>query len=217
VTAYIGQEARHAQEHKRFNQVLRRYYPGLQALEQEIRERLDRSRKQDTLSYRMAYTAGYEAITYRLACFLCENGDTWFSSADPRVFGMLVWHMVEEIEHKNVAFDVFQAINGGYIERVRGLYDATRFTLRDIARMTQLMLEADGLWEGRESSRRLRRTVLALFRGLAPGFRHYLWPSHHPSKQSDPPLVGKWRSRYLSGADMRVVNPLEMVALEPAS
>jgi uncharacterized protein len=208
IAAYIAQEARHAQEHRRFNAVLRERYPGLAQLESSIKSRLDRSRREDSLAYRMAYTAGYEAITYQMACFLMQRKEVWLARADPRIFGMLIWHMVEEVEHKCVAFDALQLVDPRFSTRVRGLYAAMLMTVKDISVMVQLMLEADGIGRDAASRRRLRQVVLGLVRELAPGFRHYLSPNHHPSHCPDPPLVASWRARYASGADLRVLDPM---------
>jgi predicted metal-dependent hydrolase len=62
---FIAQEARHAQQHRRFNQLLAQRYPDLPRYELAIRARLDASKKRDPLAFRLAYTSGYEAITCR--------------------------------------------------------------------------------------------------------------------------------------------------------
>jgi predicted metal-dependent hydrolase len=210
IDAYIAQEARHAQEHRRFNKVLHRRYPGLKQIEAEIKGRLEQSRKHDSLEFRMAYTAGYEAITFQNARFMLLKKDKWLSAVDESVFGMLIWHMVEEVEHKNVAFDAFQAIDGRYSMRLRGFRAAATMTVKDIYVMVKHMLEVDGLWPDPRCKRRLRRVALSMAGDIVPGFWHYFMPNHHPSDCADPQLVERWRDHYAAGSDLRVINSRQM-------
>lgn len=201
--AFIEQEARHAQQHRDWNQVLGRRYPGFERLERAIKSRLAHSRKRHSLSFRLAYTSGYEALTYQLACFILEHRQQLLCDADARMIALLSWHAAEEVEHKSVAFDVFQALHGGYLLRVFGLIAALGTSLRDIRAVMYFLLHADGLLRDRESRRRLRRLRLLLLTKLVPEFRHYLRPSYHPTQERDPDIINAWLAQYEAGRDLR--------------
>ena len=141
---FIAQEARHAQQHRHFNQLLAQRYPELPRFEQVIRARLAESKERHSLAFRLAYTSGYEAITYHLVCFLMEQRAVWLRDADPSVLALLAWHAAEEVEHKTVAYDVFRALAGGYGLRARGLFSAFVNTIRDSA--DDHALHARGRW-----------------------------------------------------------------------
>jgi predicted metal-dependent hydrolase len=160
----------------------------------------------------MAYTAGYEAITYQLVGFMMEEKDTWLTDADPNVFALLCWHGAEEVEHKSVAYDAFQAVHGGYVMRVIGLLAALVMSVKDIRRMVRYMLEVDGTWNDRESQRRLRRVRLAFARGLLPKLRSYLLPRYHPAHYPDPPVMLAWLERYAAGEDLRQITTSSLSA-----
>jgi uncharacterized protein len=203
IALFVSQEARHAQQHRALNEVLAGRYPELPRLEREIKTRLDRSRAHHSLGFRMAYTAGYEAITYQLVGFMMHEKDTWLADADPNVFALLSWHGAEEVEHKSVAFDAFQAVHGGYALRVTGLLAALIMTVKDIRRMVRHMLEVDGTWSDRACRRRLRRVRIAFARGLLPKLLGYLRPGYHPAHYPDPPVMLAWLERHAAGEDMR--------------
>ncbi len=203
VALFVAQEARHAQQHRRLNQLLATRYPELPRLEHVLKQRLERSKRRQSLAFRMAYTSGYEAITYQLVCFMMEARHTWLSDADPHVLALLSWHGAEEIEHKAVAFDVLQAIAPSYALRVVGFLAALAMTLKDILAMTRYMLRVDGLWGQRACRRRLWRLRLAFVRGLVPRFRHYLMPGYDPRAQPDPECMLRWLARYQAGEDLR--------------
>lgn len=202
IVLFVAQEARHAQQHRRLNEVLAQRYPELPRLERELKQRLDRSRKEHSLAFRMAYTAGYEAITYQLVGFIMDVRDEWLTDADPDVLGMLCWHGAEEVEHKSVAYDAFNAVHGGYFMRIYGLLAALVMSVKDIKRMARHMLEVDGTWHDRECQRRLSRVRRAFARGLLPRLISYFRPSYHPSRYPDPPVMLAWLERYAAGDDL---------------
>lgn len=202
---FIHQEARHAQQHRAWNQVLARRYPGFGALEDALKQRLQSSKQRDSLAFRLAYTSGYEAITYQIVCFIMGNRHVWLKGADPRIVAMLTWHAAEEVEHKCVAFDVYQAVHGSYFLRVRGLSAALVRSVRDIRAMTQLMLRADGQWQDPECQRRLRRVRWELAKGLLPPLWRYLMPGYRPRAHVDPPLIAAWLESYRRGRDLRAI------------
>lgn len=201
--AFIQQEARHAQQHRDWNQVLARRFPGFEALEHAIKARLTRSRKQHSLPFRLAYTSGYEALTYQIACFILAERQALLQCADPRMVAMLAWHAAEEVEHKSVAFDVFQAVHGGYTLRLIGLGAAFASSLRDIRTIMYFLMRADGLLSDGDSRSRLRKLRRHLVTKLVPEFRHYLRPSYHPSQHVDPPLATAWLAEHDEGHDLR--------------
>lgn len=213
---FIAQEARHAQQHRRFNQLLSERYPDLPRYERTIRDRLDKSKERDSLAFRLAYTSGYEAITYHLVCFMMAERAVWLRDADPNVLALLSWHAAEEVEHKTIAYDLLRAIDPGYFLRVRGLWSAFVNTVRDIRSITRYMLEVDGLYPQRESRKRLRRVRIAIAAGLVPRFMAYLKPRYLPAEEADPPLMLEWLSQHAAGAALTQLAPADLDALEHA-
>ena len=203
VRAFIQQEARHAQQHRDWNQVLARRFSGFDKLERAIKSRLSNSRQKHSLPFRLAYTSGYEALTYQIACFILEERHMLLQGADPRMVAMIAWHAAEEVEHKSVAFDVFQAVHGGYFLRLVGLGAAFISSLRDIQAIMYFLMRADGLLRDAESRGRLRALRLRLVTKLVPEFRHYLRPSYHPSQHDDPQIVSAWFAEHEDGQDLR--------------
>lgn len=216
VQQFVEQEARHAQEHRRYNEHLKRRYPGLSEFEQRMRARFERSKAEHSLAFRMAYTAGFEALTYHLVCYIISERQRWLRDADPSVLGLLVWHGVEEVEHKAAAFDLYQALHGGYWLRARGLFAALATSVRDLRQMATYMLEVDGLTHDPLSQRRLRALRRALAAALLPRFAHYLRPNYHPSQYQDPPEIAGWLARDRQGEDQRRFRPSMFDRLLPA-
>ena len=55
------------------------------------------------LAYRLAYIADLEATFTPSFRFLLDNADIMFRPGDDRVASLLLWHRVEEVEHRSSA------------------------------------------------------------------------------------------------------------------
>jgi len=203
VKGFIGQEARHAQQHRRYNELLKQSYPGLAAFEARLKARFDEHKRTRTLMWRMAYSAGFEALTYHLVCYLVGKGRSWLDDSDPSVLALTMWHAAEEVEHKSVVYDVYQALGGGYLLRLRGLFAALRDGVTDLRAVARHMLEVDGLTHDPVSQRRLKGLRRTLARALVPRFSTYLKPYYHPSQHEDPVELARWIAADGEGHDQR--------------
>ena len=191
--AFCAQEAEHARQHRQYCRLLRKRYPRLAELETGIQQSLVHSRRNHSLPWRLAYTAGYEAITAQFSRWLFANAEDWFRDADPHFASMITWHAAEEIEHRHVAFDVLHAVDPSHALRVRGLVAALKKTYADLNPAVSYMLEVDGLlgrWDSRARRVQLR---LSSVRNLLPSLLRYLAPRYHPSQDPEPAAFAVWQ------------------------
>jgi len=190
--AFCEQESNHSRQHMRYTRMLRERYPRLREYEKAIQQSLVQSRQNDPLEWRLAYTAGYEAITAQMARWMLRNASEWFPANEP--FGALMaWHAAEEIEHRHVAFDALRAVSRSHRLRARGFFAALRKTYADMTPVVTYMLEVDG-YAGRLDSRARRLALRVLFVvELLPAIVRYLSPGYHPSKDAEPTQAVAWR------------------------
>ena len=71
------------------------------------------------LSMQLSVIAAVEHINAYMGHIFLEND--LLKEADPRKRLLFAWHFAEEIEHKEVAYDVFQEISGSYLLRIVGM------------------------------------------------------------------------------------------------
>ena len=86
-------------------------------IEQRVEEGLGRVRLERSPRYQLAMTCALEHFTAMMAELLLNNEDMR-ELMDPEVRRLLVWHALEETEHKAVAFDVYLATGGSYRTRI---------------------------------------------------------------------------------------------------
>ncbi|MBF9073652.1 metal-dependent hydrolase [Streptacidiphilus sp. NEAU-YB345] len=73
------------------------------------------------LKERVAVIAAIEHFTAVLGKWVLDARGFEQYGADPVMVDLLRWHGAEEVEHRSVAFDVFQHVDGGYPRRLRAM------------------------------------------------------------------------------------------------
>ena len=190
--AWIGQEAQHFMQHRRFNEVLiTKGYPQLREREKEIEHEYNELRKR-SLKYQVAYTAGFETIALATAQAIIADRAHLFHGADPAIASLWLWHVVEEIEHKNVAFDVYQHVYGDYWYRVYGMVAAMIHLWRLVRGSYMVLLKADGLWGKWKTHWAIKKFAVRFFGASLPGILRHALPWHHPSHVANPAWMQEW-------------------------
>jgi len=121
VTALIGQEAIHSKIHNDFNETLKDYrYPV--SFYRFLAEHVFKyGFGQFPQPLKLSLMAGIEHFTAVFAEFAMKHEDLlWSTQAEEKTISMWLWHFMEESEHKDVAFDVFQTLSGNYSLRIFG-------------------------------------------------------------------------------------------------
>jgi predicted metal-dependent hydrolase len=181
---FSAQEGHHFRQHIRFNQALDlERFPRLPELEVKLADDYRRFSAEKSLRFNLAYAEGFEALTTAFAHFSFKMGVN--PAMHPDVSELMSWHLIEELEHRTVAFDVYKYISGSYAYRlVFGTY-AQWHMGRFIARVTNYMLEVDteavercGGVEGMKQRNRMRGAMAR--RNLLPNLLKTYLPWYTP-------------------------------------
>ncbi len=195
VQAFVGQEGVHYRNHRRYNEILKLRYPDLAEVEAELEADYRAFQKRD-LAWRLAYTAGFETMTMGITEWLVRQRGLLFGGADRSVASLVLWHMVEETEHKNVAYDLYMHLDGGWWGKARGLVYASCHVALASRRGYRRMLRRDGRWHNPVSRLRLYLMVARFLLHASPAMLRSLLPGYHPTKIRDPECVQRWASAY---------------------
>ncbi len=216
IRGFIGQEAQHFTNHRRYNEFLKQHgYPTLSSIEAGY-ERSYEALSQRSLAWRLAYTAGFETMTMGVTEWLVNDRDKLFKGADPVVTSLVLWHMVEETEHKSVAYDVYQAVSGRYWLRLVGLVYGSMHVGFLSRRAYISMLKTDGNWWHLPSRLRLWKMVGAFFFKVGAAMVRSINPKYHPDRISDPIWIAQWRDAFGRGKPTSVpVLRTDTATIEP--
>ncbi len=197
VKLYMGQEAQHYQQHRKFNDTLiANGYVELAEVERKLSEDYKRMEENRSLKFNLAYAAGFESMALGIGHWLIRDREHLFGDSDTKVASLILWHFVEEIEHKNVAIDAYNYVYGDYFYRIYGMLYSTFHILKYSRIAYKLMLERDGLWKSLASRWRLMKIILRFHKNVLPSFFEACLPNHHPSKRPDPQWCNEWLDLY---------------------
>jgi predicted metal-dependent hydrolase len=190
VRDFIGQEVNHSRAHEAFNDWLASLGLPIAELDREIEARMNR-RRSFSPEKRLAATCALEHFTAIFAgALLRPNG--LLDSMHEDVRPLWLWHAIEEIEHKSVAFDVYQASGGTYRTRVTLMALATMTFLTRVAMRQRRLLRAEGKLDDRRARVRSAyrffgpRGYLA---GVLPQYLAYYRRDFHPTDIDDAALL----------------------------
>ena len=185
VKGFVGQEATHRKLHSLYNQHLM-----AQGMVNHWEKRaLKRIAIMQTFDVRhsVAATAATEHYTAVFAHWLLANPN-FLAHADERLKTMWLWHASEESEHRCTAFDIYKAMGGNELWRLRWMRRVTWFFLTDLLRQTVNNLWHDDALFKLSTWRSAWRHLFAkggLFRDSYALWRDYFKPDFHPAQHPD--------------------------------
>lgn len=191
--SYVAQEATHFRQHRTFNNELKlRGYRSIETLEAKLAKSYERLEKTHSLAFNLAYAEGFESMALAIGQMLIEDRTFLFAGSESGVASLVLWHFVEEIEHKSVAYDVFDHVAGNYFRRVHGLLYATAHIFMLTRGGYKALLKEDGLWRNVRSRLTLMGMIARIFVKLAPKLARVLMPGYNPRQVRDPDWALAW-------------------------
>lgn len=120
ITALIGQEALHSKVHNEYNDAMIPLNYPVEFYRFLAEKVFEYSFLKFPQPLKLSMMAGIEHFTAVLAEYMMKHEDHFYYSDDAKTRGLWMWHMLEESEHKDIAYDVYQILSGNYALRIAG-------------------------------------------------------------------------------------------------
>ncbi|MEG2695459.1 MAG: metal-dependent hydrolase [Acinetobacter sp.] len=195
IAAFIGQEAMHSKAHAEFNAAWRSEDYNLDRFQAWL------ARKDDYVKnlhpkIQLAITCAFEHFTALLGGYILRHPEV-LATLDEDAAKLWVWHAIEEIEHRAVAFDVYQAVYGDdKIRRMIMRSVTTGFASLTLYSATRLFLQ-----DKKKSLPKVGGNIFGfyllgkMFLQLAPEYLAYFKTDFHPSEIDYTKLIRYWKQR----------------------
>jgi predicted metal-dependent hydrolase len=230
--AFLRQEAQHASAHRKHMLAPVARYPELERCYEDACSAYDKLIDEQPIEFHAAYVANLEATFTPLFKVILDNRDSLFDGGDSRVASLMMWHFVEEVEHRSSGLVLCQHINPDPWYRVKQI----RRTFRHVGEMAEKVAKTfDQVVpfddRGGSAQEVLSNLLYAEFKYRTPGGRRRrarrdgpptlfhavptshlvkmvwrLWlsqtPYHDPADQPLPDWADTWMNEYDRGTDM---------------
>lgn len=210
ISAFIGQEAMHTQEHEGFNAFAQKYGHDVATLDRYTNRAIQTTRKvfaflgkpvgitQEMVD--LTATTALEHFTATIASQLLVNNHIQELMRDETMKTMWLWHAIEENEHKAVAYDVFEGVFG------KGIKSYLLRTGSLVAAMSILFcVQSYFVFRLLKQDKQLNRAALkdiytyayspskGIITGMAREMIMYFKPGFHPNHHDTDALLEKWK------------------------
>ncbi len=205
VKLFSRQEAQHGAAHSSYNKALTAQGIKVERIVRGIAAQKRWAQRELSPKMQLALTAAAEHLTATLAEGILEFAPFVSEEAHPEMRALFLWHAVEEVEHKAVAFDVYCEVAGGdYVTRALAMICFTLYLHVRVAAIMGHMFEVDKLADQR------RLVVRGLWRmygprgfltRMLPSYLAWFKPSFHPWDSGMPEQVMAWIAEYETHED----------------
>lgn len=195
VADFIRQEAQHGIAHDKMNQLMKNQGQPVDDFINFLNKRFKHLLENRSPEYNIAITAASEHLTALMAETFYGNKET-LKDAHPYVRALLAWHSIEEMEHRDVAFDVMKDV-AKVSERTRkqALLITTGLMYGFTMYRTNIMLKHDGFSALQRA--KMFRKGLPWFFGknghltrMLPQYKDWFKQDFHPSQH---PIIAQYQ------------------------
>jgi predicted metal-dependent hydrolase len=198
IRGFIGQEAHHGRCHEELNDAIEKMGIPMSMVSDNMTARVNMLKNRFGPERQLALTVAMEHFTASLAEFILENPEV-LDQAPETFRNMMIWHSVEEIEHKAVAFDLFrlQVNNEWMRRRVMVIAMVSLFT-RIALFQVRILWKTKHLpslkeWLGAASFFWGKKGIL---RANALGVKKFFQRDFHPNDIDQSALIDGWEKRF---------------------
>ena len=194
VADFIRQEAQHGIAHDKMNQIMKDQGMPVDQFIQRLNKVFKFELKYRSPQYNIAMTAAAEHLTALMAETFYGEKET-LQDAHPYVRALFAWHAIEEMEHRDVAFDVMQQVGNVHeVTRKMALVLTTGLMFGFTLYRANVMLKCDGF----NRTQRLKMNVRGLqwlfgkqgkLRKMQSQYRDWFKPDFHPSQH---PIIAQY-------------------------
>ncbi|MEZ5539833.1 MAG: metal-dependent hydrolase [Pseudomonadales bacterium] len=204
---FCKQEGQHSRHHQAHIAMLTKRYPDLKQVMTEIMQSYDELYEQESQDFHLAYAAVVEATFSPLTKFVVDNRHHLFKESDTRMASFLMWHLMEEYEHRSSALNIYNDVVGSYWYRLRMAPRVIKHLMSVIQLIEKrcnacVPAQDMGAPMNMNDQSFLKTIPLTSKLGMVWDLACTLLPFHNPDHAASSPWIKQWFADEAAGADM---------------
>ena len=205
------QEAQHSRLHLAHLGSLIKQYPGLEETRKRVLDSYEALFQNQAMEFHLAYAATVELCFGPIACFVVNHREALFKGGDSRIASFLLWHFIEEFEHRNCAIDIYKDVVGKHGYRVKTAWAVNKH-LMEIEKITRdgvnrhVPVSAQGTGPA-DVDAMFKGVPVTSQLGLLYDLLCTLLPYHKPDNIKQPAWATQWFADEAAGKDMTCYYP----------
>ncbi|WP_353142558.1 metal-dependent hydrolase [Acinetobacter pragensis] len=201
VRAFIGQEAHHSNEHKTINNYFEQAGLDMKTIDQHMKKVMNRWKLNLSAKQQLAHTVCLEHFTGLMADFgLRKRPDVVNQASNETMLSLWTWHLIEEAEHKSVAYDLYlETVDEPIRLRLTMLYITTFMLAFNGWHTTRLLIQINehrnmkSLWNGAKFLFGKKGMVTSMFKDYLDFYRLDFHPWDHDNRKE----LEEWKTRFI--------------------
>lgn len=209
IRQFCSQEGQHYRQHARANEAILKRCPegpekqALLSAIAEAKSEYAAFSSEKSLAFNLAYAEGFEAYTCAGARVQLEQ--RMFDYMHDPIRDLMLWHIMEEVEHRTVAYDAYEAVVGKYFYRVRISIWAQKHFIgwgMRLAKLLQACLPDEFNKDYSQDEIGLRKQRNSRYMSaMVPQWINTFMPWYSPHKVALPPMYEEARRYYTDSAE----------------
>ena len=176
------EESAHALVHTSYNRMLEQEGYRVKHYRESLVRLRGRAERHLSQKWQLAFCASLEHLTACTGLIILEKG-VIETGVDERMRKVWLWHSLEEMDHRDIMFDIYKYFGGGYLRRVAMMMFLATLVLWEQFKIRNGLLWQSGHffdWGVRKNSWKFLWGKNGFHRHMAEELLKWMHPNFHP-------------------------------------
>ena len=198
IKGFMAQEGHHQYQHRLVNEELDRLGYNTSKVDKMLKKMIDKRLKVLDDKTRLAFTVAAEHVTAIMGSYIINHPE-FLDNMEQPFKDLLLWHAVEEVEHKAVAFDVYMECEGDvkYLQKITKI--STRLLHYRLFRNMLVLAFGTKHWTSFRDFKNCMKWMFGkdgMWRALRKPYKDFFTEGFHPWRDGGEELIIKWQEEF---------------------
>ncbi len=198
IKGFMAQEGHHQHQHRLVNKELDRLGYNTDKVDRLLNKMINKRLKVLDDKTRLAFTVAAEHVTAIMGSYIINHPE-FLNNMETPFKDLMLWHAVEEVEHKSVAFDVYMECEGDikFLQKITRI--STRLLHFRLSRNMLVLAFGTKYWASFKEFKNCMQWMFGkkgMWRALRKPYKQFFSENFHPWRDGGAELISKWQLEF---------------------